>query len=135
MLSVIARTMQDRLHEGLDFAPSKSTANYILDRTEVTVYSQSGGLFSNAGIRTLRFALADASSAFVCGETVRLALHIKKTGSGGMQPICATPACLFDRVCVLFGGIEVEDVVYHTRHAQQEELLLSAEQRLNNLGE
>jgi hypothetical protein len=29
----------------------------------------------------------------------------------------------------------VEDITYHSRFAQQEELLLSAEQRLNNLGE
>jgi hypothetical protein len=57
MLSIIAGTTQDSLHEGLDFSPAKSTANYILDRKEVTIYPQSGGLFSNAGIRTLRFSL------------------------------------------------------------------------------
>jgi hypothetical protein len=98
MLSIIARTTQDRLHEGLDFSPSKATASYILDRKEVTVYPQSGGRFSNAGIRTLRFSLGDASNAFLCGETVRLALHIKYKGSSALTPICATPACLFDRV-------------------------------------
>jgi hypothetical protein len=33
------------------------------------------------------------------------------------------------------GGIEVEDITYHPRFAQQEEMYLSAEQRFNNLGE
>jgi hypothetical protein len=31
----------------------------------VTIYPQSGGLFSNAGIRTLRFSLGDASNALL----------------------------------------------------------------------
>jgi hypothetical protein len=135
MLSIIAGLTQDRLHEGLDFSPSKSTANYILDRKEVTVYPQSGGLFSNAGIRTIRFSLSDAFNAFLCGETVRLAFHIRNNGTAALAPICASPASLFDRVRVLMGGIEAEDITYHSRFAQQEELFLSAEQRLNNLGE
>jgi hypothetical protein len=33
------------------------------------------------------------------------------------------------------GGVEVEDITYNSRFTQQEELFLSAEQRLNNLGE
>jgi hypothetical protein len=101
----------------------------------VTIYPQSGGLFSNQGIRTIRFSLGDASNAFLCGETVRLAFHFRNNGSAALQPICASPASLFDRVRVLMGGIEVEDITYHSRFAQQEELFLSAEQRLNNLGE
>jgi hypothetical protein len=135
MLSIIAGTTQDSLREGLDFSPAKATANYILDRKEVTIYPQSGGLFSNAGIRTVRFSLGDASNSFLCGETVRCAFHLRNNGSGALQPICASPASLFDRVRVLFGGIELEDQTYHSRFAQQEELFLSAEQRLNNLGE
>ena len=136
MLSIIAGTTQDSLHQGLDFSPAKSTANYILDRKEVTTYPQSGGVFSNQGIRVLRYSLGDASNAsFLCGETVRLAFSIRNNGSTPLQPICASPSSLFDRVRVLFGGIEVEDLTYHSRFAQQEELLLSAEQRLNNLGE
>ena len=135
MLSIIAGTTQDSLHQGLDFSPAKSTANYILDRKEVTIYPQSGGVFSNQGVRVVRFSLGDASNAFLCGETVRLAFYIRNNGSAALQPICASPASLFDRVRVLFGGIEVEDITYNSRFAQQEELLLSAEQRLNNLGE
>ena len=135
MLSLIAGTTQDRLHEGLDFSPAKGTANYILDRKEVTIHPQSGGLFSNTGIRTIRFSLGDASNAFLCGETVRLAFYIKNNGTAALQPIAATPASLFDRVRVLMGGVEVEDITYHSRFAQQEEMFLSAEQRLNNLGE
>jgi len=135
MLSIIAGTTQDSLHQGLDFSPAKSTANYILDRKEVTIYPQSGGVFSNQGIRVLRYSLGDASNAFLCGETVRLAFNIRNNGTAALQPICASPASLFDRVRVLFGGIEVEDITYHSRFAQQEELFLSAEQRLNNLGE
>jgi hypothetical protein len=42
---------------------------------------------------------------------------------------------LFDRVRLLAGGVEQEDIMYHSRFAQQEELFLSAEERLNNLGE
>ena len=135
MLSIIAGTVQDSLHEGLDFSPAKATANYILDRKEVTIYPQSGGVFSNAGIRVLRWSLGDASNAFLCGETVRCAFYLKNNGSAALAPICATPASMFDRVRVLMGGIEAEDITYHSRFAQQEELLLSAEQRLNNLGE
>jgi hypothetical protein len=136
MLSVIAGSVQDALHEGLDFSPAKATANYILDRKEVTIYPQSGGLFSNAGIRTVHFSLGEgAASSFLCGETVRLAFHLRNNGSGALTPICASPAPLWDRVRVLYGGIEVEDITYHSRFAQQEELFLSAEQRLNNLGE
>jgi hypothetical protein len=36
---------------------------------------------------------------------------------------------------VLMGGVEVEDITYHSRFAKQEEMFVSAEQRLNNLGE
>ena len=32
MLSIIAGSTQDKLHEGLEFSPAKGTANYILDR-------------------------------------------------------------------------------------------------------
>jgi hypothetical protein len=135
MLSIIAGTTQDRLHEGLDFSPAKGTANYILDRKEVTIHPQSGGLFSNSGIRVIRFSLGDASNAFLCGETVRLAFYIKNNGTGLLTPIAASPASLFDRVRVLMGGVEVEDITYNSRFTQQQELLLSAEQRLNNLGE
>jgi hypothetical protein len=135
MLSLIAGSTSDKLHQGLDFSPGKSTANHILDREEVTVYPQSGGLFSNQGIRTIRFSLGDASNAFLCGETVRLAFSLRNNGANALAPICATPASLFDRVRLLAGGVEVEDITYHSRFAQQEELFLSAEQRLNNLGE
>jgi hypothetical protein len=135
MLSIIAGSTQDKLHEGLDFSPAKSTASYILHRKEVTVYPQSGGLFSNSGVRVVRFSLSDASNAFLCGETVRLAFYLRNNGSSAMQPICTTPASMFDRVRVLMGGIECEDLAYHSRFAQQEELFSSAEQRLNNLGE
>jgi hypothetical protein len=135
MLSLIAGSTNDRLHQGLDFSPGKSTANYILDRKEVTIYPQSGGLFSNQGIRTLRFSLGDASNAFLCGETVRLAFTLRNDTANALAPVCSTPACLFDRVRLLMGGVEVEDITYHSRFAQQEELFLSAEQQLNNLGE
>jgi hypothetical protein len=64
-----------------------------------------------------------------------MAFHIRNKGAAALQPICTSPASLFDRVRVLMGGIEVEDITYHSRFAQQEELFLSAEQRLNNLGE
>ena len=131
MLSVLAGFTTDRLHEGLDFGPTRNTANHILDRKEVTIYPQSGGLFSNQGIRTIRYSLGDASNSFLCGETFRLAFSLRNN----VQPICATPASLFDRVLVLMGGVEVEDISYHSRWAHGEELFLSAEQRLNNLGE
>ena len=122
MLSIISGTTNDLLHQGLDFSPARGTANYILDRKEVTIHPQSGGLFSNQGIRTIRFSLGDASNAFLCGETVRLAFYIRNNGSAALQPICASPASLFDRVRVLMGGLEVEDITYHSRFAQQEEL-------------
>jgi hypothetical protein len=38
-------------------------------------------------------------------------------------------------VRLLAGGVKQEDITYHSRFAQQEELLLSAEEHLNNLGE
>jgi hypothetical protein len=133
MLAILAGSTSDKLHEGLDFSAGKYTANYILDLKEATFHPQSGGVFSNQGIRTIRFSLD--GSGFLSGETVRLAFSLRNHGTGALQPICATPASLFDRVRVLMGGVEVEDITYHSRFAQQEELLLSAEQRLNNLGE
>jgi hypothetical protein len=135
MLSIIAGTTQDSLHQGLDFSPAKATANYILNRLESTVHPQSGGVYSTSSLKVLRFSLGDASNAFLCGETVRLAFYLRNNGSTALLPICATPASLFDRVRVLMGGVEVEDISYHSRYAQQQEMLLSAEQRLNNLGE
>jgi hypothetical protein len=136
MLSVISGSTSDKLHQGLDFSPGKSTANYILQRLEASIHPQSGGLFSpSQGLKTIRFSLGDASNAFLCGETVRLAFYIRNNGSGTLTPICATPASLVDRVRVLMGGVEVEDITYYSRFAQQEEMLLSAEERLNNLGE
>jgi hypothetical protein len=80
--------MQDKLHQGLDFSPGKATANYILDRKEVTVCPQSGGLFSNQGIRTIRFSLGDASNSFLCGKTVRLAFSIRNDGTSARTPTC-----------------------------------------------
>jgi hypothetical protein len=135
MLSIISGSSSDKLHPGLDFRPGKSTANYLLDRKEVTIFPQSGGLSSNQGIRTIRFSLGDASNAFLCGETIRLAFSLRNDGASALTPICATPACLFDRVRLLAGGVEVEDITYHSRFAHQEELYLSAERRFNNLAE
>jgi hypothetical protein len=57
MLAILAGSTTDKLHEGLDFSSGKYTANYILDRKEVTLHPQSGGVFSNAGIRTIRSAM------------------------------------------------------------------------------
>jgi hypothetical protein len=137
MLSIISGTTQDLLHEGLDFSPSKSTASYILNRLETTSYPSSGGVFGPVqGVKVMRFDLGEgATTSFLCGETVRCAFYIRNNGSAALTPVCASPASLFDRVRVLMGGIEVEDITYHSRFAQQEELFLSAEQRLNNLGE
>jgi hypothetical protein len=64
-LSVLAGFTTDRLHEGLDFGPTRNTANYMLDRKEVTIYPQSGGVFSNQGIRALRFSFAHPVPSFV----------------------------------------------------------------------
>jgi hypothetical protein len=135
MLSLIAGTTQDALHQGLDFSPAKATANYILNRLEATVHPQSGGVYATSALKVLRFSLGDASNAFLCGETVRLAFYLRNNGSTALQPICATPASLWEKVRVLTGGLEAEDIAYHSRFAQQQEMLLSAEQRLNNLGE
>ena len=97
MLSIIAGSTSDKLHEGLDFSFPKNTANYILNRIEATVHPQSGGLFSNNGIRTIRFSLGDASSAFLCGETVRLAFYLRNDGTNALAPISATPGSLSTR--------------------------------------
>jgi hypothetical protein len=135
MLSLNAGSTSDKLIARLDFSFPRSTANYVLDRRETMLHPQRSGLISNQGIRTIRFSLGDASNAFLCGETVRCAFHLRNDGAGTVSPICATPASLFDRMHILMGGVEVDDITYHSRFAQQEDLFLSTEHRLNNLGE
>jgi hypothetical protein len=55
MLALLAGSTQEKLHAELDFTFPRATANYILDRKEITIYPQSGGVFSNGGIRVLRW--------------------------------------------------------------------------------
>ena len=58
---------EDRLLDSLTFA-GKSTASYVTERRSCTFAPQSGGNFSAAGIRLMRFNLADQQGGWTPGR-------------------------------------------------------------------
>ena len=85
---------EDRLLDSLTIA-GKNTASYVTERRSCTFAPQSGGNFSPAGIRLMRFNLADQQGWLDAG-TLRLALTLNnKHASADLKPMVENQAGMF----------------------------------------
>ena len=117
---------------------SRPTASYIINRRSVSFPPQSGGGFDPNVLRLVRFSIADSvdnSSGWIDGDTLRLAFvfHSKSTGSLYFNP--DLPICLFRRIRVLAGGIEVHDIQDYNRVVQMFSILQPSARRANDVAE
>ena len=106
---------EDRLLDSLTFA-GKNTASYVTERRSCTFAPQSGGNFSPAGIRLMRFNLADQQGWLDAG-TLRLAFTLmNKSTTADMKPIVENLAGMFRRLRVIANGsCEIENIEQYGR--------------------
>ena len=113
-----ASALRDSLIDGMSFG-SRPTASYIINRRSVSFPPQSGGVFSPAALRLLRFSLQDAtdggSSGWLDGETMRLAFVFQNEGTKVLQYLPTLPASMFRCCRVMCGGVEVMDLLDYGR--------------------
>jgi hypothetical protein len=136
-LEVHASALKDSLIDGMSFG-SRPTASYIINRRSVSFPPQSGGVFEPNVLRLIRFSIADSvdnSSGWIDGDMLRLAfvIHNKTTGAIYFEP--DLPCCLFRRLRVLAGGVEVHDIQDYGRVCQMFSLLQPAARRANDVAE
>ena len=68
-------SLSDALIDGMSFA-NRNTASYITARKSTPFQTQSGGTFSPANLRIMRFSLADSEGAWMDGSVLRVALAL-----------------------------------------------------------
>ena len=102
-------SLSDSLISGMSFAGS-NTASYITARKSTAFQTQSGGTFSPANLRILRFNLSDGGEgAWMDGSVLRVALTLNNTGQSQLIPTTNSPSSIFRRVRLLCGSTEVYD--------------------------
>ena len=127
-------SLSDSLIDGMSFA-NRSTASYITARKSTSFQTQSGGTFSPANLRILRFNLADSEGAWMDGSVLRVALTLNNTGTSQLVPTTNSPSSLFRRVRLLCGGTEIYDLLDYGRvHQQMTFQLPAARLRLGSDG-
>ena len=126
---------EDRLLDSLTFA-GKNTASYVTERRSCTFAPQSGGNFSPAGIRLMRFNLADQQGWLDAG-TLRLAFTlVNKSTTQDLKPIVENPAGMFRRLRVIANGsCEIENIEQYGRVNQMFNYLLPSARRFCNISE
>ena len=130
----LAGSSEDKLIRSLHF-DQKASAQYVTSRSEASYPSTSGGSFSPSnGIRVLRFALNDGGSAFLSGETVRLAITVRNDTAAPITPISLSPSSLFRRFRLL-SGVELEDVQDYGRYHEMRQTLKSSREKLADMSE
>ena len=127
--------VEDRLIDGLHFA-GRPTSSYITERRNCTFSAQSGALFTPNGIRLMRFNLSD-QQGWLDGQTLRLVFDLQnKSSDSSLQPICASPASMFQRLRVIASGSQViEDVDNYGRVHEMFSQLLPSDRRYNDVVE
>ena len=119
-LEVHASALKDSLIDGMSFG-SRPTSSYIINRRSVSFPPQSGGVFEPSVLCLIRFLIADSvdnSSGWLDGDTLRLAFVIHSKTEGPMYFKPDLPCCLFRRLRVLAGGVEVHDILDYGRTCQ-----------------
>ena len=102
-------SLSDSLISGMSFARS-NTASYITARRSTAFQTQSGGTFSPANLRILRFNLSDGGEgAWMDGSVLRVALTLNNTGQSALTPTTNSPSSLIRRIRLLVGSTEVYD--------------------------
>jgi hypothetical protein len=128
-LEVHASALKDSLIDGMSFS-SRPTASYIIGRRSVSFPPQSGGVFDPSVLRLMRFSLADSldnGSGWIDGDTIRLAYVFHNRSQGTLRFMPDLPCCIFRRLRVLCGGVEVHDIQDYDRCCQMFSTLLPAE--------
>jgi len=125
----IVQATQDELLPGLNFKPP-STASYILEKKQATIQPQSGGTFSPAGVRVIRFHLSDPN--WLDPTSVRVSLNVKETGNVNPLIPVAPPNCLFNRLRVLAGSQVIEDISHYNRTYMMYHSLLPTDRRCDD---
>ena len=130
-----AASLEDRLLDGLNFAPGRPTASYVTSSTMASFPAASGDRFGPSGIKFMRFNVADATG-FLDGQSVRLIFDIQTTDGATLVPGCISPASLFTRLRITSNGsAEVENLENYGRVYEMFSKLLPSSRRYNDITE
>ena len=104
---------EDQLVDSLSFK-LPSTANYIVNREDVTFFPANGDEFSPTGVKILRFTIS--GTGWLDPRSVRVQFKLNnRDGNNKLVLLNALPHNFFRRCRILMGGTLVEDIDYYNR--------------------
>ena len=121
---------EDQLVDSLSFK-LPSTANYILNREDVTFFPANGNEFSPTGVKIIRFMIT--GTGWLDPRSVRIQFKVNnRDAANHMYLINALPQNFIRRLRVLCGGTLIEDIDYYNRVINMLHVLYPAEKRIND---
>ena len=121
---------EDQLVDSLSFK-LPSTANYILDRQDVTFFPANGNEFSPTGVKILRFHITGTGRLDPRSVRIQFKLN-NRDNENDVYLIDALPHNFSRRLRSLAGGALIEDIDYYNRIMNMLLVLYPAEKRIND---
>jgi hypothetical protein len=119
---------EDKLLDSLHFA-GKPSASYVTERRSVTFVPQNSANITPAGVRLVRFNLAD-QNGWLMGDSLRLIMTIHNAKATSLIPVVDLPVSMFRRIRLIGNGFAmIEDIEEYGRVHQMFSLLQSSGRR------
>ena len=103
----LSSTVEDGLLESLNFKPSGSSAQYVLETRKVRFFAEASDRFG-PNSRVIRFRLVDQGFWEVASSRIQFTLN-NKDSSNALVPK-SSPGGMFSRIRVFVEGIQVENL-------------------------
>ena len=121
---------EDSLVDSLSFK-LPTTANYIINREDVTFFPANGNEFSPTGVKILRFTLSGAG--WLDPRSVRVQFKLNNRDRvNNLFLINSLPHNFFRRLRILMGGTLIEDIDYYNRVVNMMHTIYPTEKRFND---
>ena len=121
---------EDQLVDSLSFK-LPTTANYIVNREDVTFFPANGNEFSPTGVKILRFTIS--GTGWLDPRSVRVQFKLNNRDQDNKLVLLnALPHNFFRRMRILMGGTLVEDIDYYNRVVNMLHILYPTEKRFND---
>ena len=121
---------EDQLLDSLSFK-LPTTANYIVNREDVTFFPANGNEFSPVGVKIMRFTIS--GTGWLDPRSVRVQFKLtNRDPANVMFLINALPHNFIRRMRILMGGTLIEDIDYYNRVVNMMHVLYPTEKRFND---
>ena len=121
---------EDSLVDSLSFK-LPTTANYIINREDVTFFPANGNEFSPTGVKILRFTLS--GTGWLDPRSVRVQFKLNnRDQANNLFLVNALPSNFFRRLRILMGGTLIEDIDYYNRVVNMMHTIYPTEKRFND---